>query len=95
LWAPGAKRDIRILWRYLERVASAGVADALYLEIERVTALLRERPHVGRPRDDIYAGVRSILVHPYAIYYRVHDDKIEIVRILHQRRDVRKALREK
>jgi plasmid stabilization system protein ParE len=34
------------------------------------------------------SGLRSILVHPYAVIYRVTDDAVEIVRVLHERRDL-------
>lgn len=32
-------------------------------------------------------GLRSVLVHPYIVFYRVPDTAVEIVRVLHQRRD--------
>lgn len=39
-----------------------------------------------RSRDEIIPGLRSILVHPYVIFYRANND-VEIVRVLHQRRN--------
>jgi len=41
-----------------------------------------------RARDEIMPGLRSILVHPYVIFYRTGDGAIEIVRVLHQRRNI-------
>ncbi len=32
-------------------------------------------------------GLRSILVYPYIVFYRVTGATVEIVRVLHQRRD--------
>lgn len=32
-------------------------------------------------------GLRSVLVHSYIVFYRVQATNVEIVRVLHQRRD--------
>jgi toxin ParE1/3/4 len=39
-------------------------------------------------RAELLAGMRSLLIHPYILFYRVEADTVEIVRILHGRRDV-------
>jgi toxin ParE1/3/4 len=41
-----------------------------------------------RPRDDIRPGLRAVIVHPYAVFYRVGEGEVEVVRVLHQRRDL-------
>lgn len=62
-------------------------------------ARLRERcnqlsahPLMGRPRDDLSDGMRSIIERPYVLIYRVLDDTVEIVAILHGARDLPAAL---
>ncbi|HEX9324065.1 MAG TPA: type II toxin-antitoxin system RelE/ParE family toxin [Xanthobacteraceae bacterium] len=42
---------------------------------------------IGRSRDEVAPGLRSLLVHPYAVFYRTKDDAVEIVRVLHEHRD--------
>jgi plasmid stabilization system protein ParE len=37
------------------------------------------------------SGLRSLLVHPYAIIYRVTEINVEIARIIHERRDMAAA----
>jgi plasmid stabilization system protein ParE len=37
--------------------------------------------------------LRSILVRPYAVIYRVNDDAVEVVRVLHERRDLPTVLK--
>jgi toxin ParE1/3/4 len=32
-------------------------------------------------------GLRSTLVHPYVIFYRIKDETVQIVRVLHGRRN--------
>jgi plasmid stabilization system protein ParE len=39
-------------------------------------------------RDELLAGIRSVSVKPYVIFYRVQPDAVEIFRVLHDRRDV-------
>jgi plasmid stabilization system protein ParE len=33
-------------------------------------------------------GIRSVLVHPYVLFYRIAARSVEAVRVLHQRRDL-------
>ena len=93
IWAPSAKRDLRDIWRYFARIASAEVADSLVHEINRAVARLADFPLMGRARDELITGLRSVLVHPHVVFYRVSDRSIEIVRVLHQRRDLATVLR--
>jgi toxin ParE1/3/4 len=48
---------------------------------------LAEQALMWRSRDEVMPGLRSVLVHPYTVFYRVIDGKVEIVRVLHERRD--------
>jgi len=91
VWAPRARRDIREIWLYFARIASPDVADEISREIHRVGARLGIHPLMGRPRDELVPGLRSILVHPHIIFYRV-SDRVEIARVLHQRRDLGSVL---
>lgn len=40
----------------------------------------------GAP-DKMWPDLRSVLAHPYTVFYRVTEVAIEIVRVLHERRD--------
>ncbi|OFW70931.1 MAG: hypothetical protein A2W02_04240 [Alphaproteobacteria bacterium RBG_16_64_48] len=87
VWAPRATKDLRDIWTYFARVASIEVADKILHEIDQVTARLSDRSHLGRPRDEVKAGLRGVLAQPYTVFYRVTDTTVEIVRVLHERRD--------
>jgi toxin ParE1/3/4 len=87
-WSPKARHDLQQIWRYFARVASHDVADRLVREIGVAGLRLRERPFIGRPREEVMPGLRSLRVHPYALFYRVIEDRIEIARILHERRNL-------
>ncbi|WP_348641972.1 type II toxin-antitoxin system RelE/ParE family toxin [Mesorhizobium sp. B2-4-19] len=45
-------------------------------------------PSSGAPRDDIAPGIRHLVVGDYLTLYRVNDDVIEILRVLHGRRNI-------
>jgi toxin ParE1/3/4 len=93
VWAPKAKQDLRNIWDYFARVASADIADKILHEIDQRAAHLSARPYLGRPRDEIMPGLRGVLVQPHTVFYRVTDTAVEILRILHERRDFTAVLR--
>src|SRR5205085_7979595 len=88
VWAPRARADLIEIWRYFARVGSMEVADALLFDIERTAKRLLQYPLSGRARGEFAPGLRSVLVHPHAIFYRISEQGIEIARVLHQRRDL-------
>jgi toxin ParE1/3/4 len=92
IWAPAAKADLREIWRYFARVASREVADSLLGDLQQAGERARQRPLAWRARNELMPGLRSILVHPYALFYRVKGDTIEVVRVLHQRRNIAAVL---
>ena len=87
VWAPRAKQDLYEIWRYYTRVASPEIADKLLRDIDRTGQRLAEQALMWRARDDVMPGLRSVLVHPYVIFYRLTDTTVEIARVLHGRRN--------
>jgi toxin ParE1/3/4 len=87
-WSSTAEQDLREIWRYYVSMASADVADEMLNQLKDAGRKAAEQPLLRRPRDDIAPGLRSVLVHPYAVFYRVADDAVEVMRVLHQRRDL-------
>ena len=82
-----ARRDVLDIWNYIAR-DSEPAADRF---IDRLTdhfRILGDVPYAGRPRDDIRPGYRSFAVGEYLIFYRVGQPGVEIMHILHGRRDL-------
>lgn len=92
VWAPRAQADLLEIWHYFARVGSAEVADEILLELGRTVRRLERHPLMGRPRDELATGLRSILANPHIVFYRVSEKAIEIARVLHQRRDLETIL---
>lgn len=69
-------------WYETQRI---GLGDQFLDSLERTLDLARLMPEVG---PDVHRGLRRLLMRtfPYAIYYRVADNKIEVRGCLHQRR---------
>ena len=82
-----------------------GVGDRIALRspmaaIKFVRAL-RERancignlPHAGAPRPQWGAGVRIVILGKYLIIHRVHNETVQILRVLHGARDIDALLAE-
>jgi len=94
IWAAKARRDLIDIWKYFARTAPPEIADKLLRDIRTAAERLRDHPFSGRPRNEIASDLRSILVHPHAIIYRVTEINVEIARIIHERRDIAAAFAE-
>lgn len=57
-------------------------ADKFARKFEQVCALLPNHPEIGLDRDDLHAGVRSLLFQRYVIFYRSRGNCVEILRVL-------------
>ena len=54
--------------------------------------MLLDFPESGTKRDQLRSGLRSFPVGSYMVFYLVIEKGIEIVRVLHGRRDIEKIL---
>lgn len=63
-------------------------ADRVLDAIERRWRQIAQYPYSGIARDDIGAGIRHLIVGQYLTLYRVTDEAIEIIRVLHGRRKI-------
>ena len=87
-WSPEAGQDLLGIWIFVAREASPDVADEQLRSLDRACEALAQWPHSGRARDELFRGVRSIAVEAYVVFYRVGGPAVEIIRVLHGRRDV-------
>jgi toxin ParE1/3/4 len=76
------------IWQYGAEEWSEEIVEKHLFEIEHMCARLIETLMLGKSRDEIIAGMKSITVRPHVIFYHLSKEIIEIVRILHQRMDV-------
>jgi toxin ParE1/3/4 len=60
-------------------------------EIKHTCGLIGERLRIGRARPELGTGIRSLVHGNYTIFYELSGNRVDILRVLHQRQDVAKA----
>lgn len=88
-----AEADLETIIAELNAKAPA-LAERFADEFERKGQTLGRFPETGRSRTEIAPGLRSTLVKPYVLFYRIEGDVVQILRILHGRRDLHRILTE-
>lgn len=69
-----------------------GAADRVLDAIERRWQQLALQPLSGMARDDIEPGLRHLIAGQYLTLYRFNDHGIEIIRVLHGRRNIDRGI---
>ena len=88
VWSPAAEEDLVSIWRYTADEWSPAAADQQIRDIWTTCEALLGYPQIGRSRDELLLGVRSIVTDPHVIFYRISAHGIEVLRVLHKREDV-------
>lgn len=92
---PAAIEDLDAIWLYIHNDNPAA-ADAVEAAIKSACALLAQKPFVGHTRRDLTELPLRFWTTPkypnYVIAYRPKSRPLEIVRILHGMRDLKRAL---
>lgn len=84
---PPANADLLEIWVYLAE-DDIEVANSTIQAIGRKCLDCAELPGMGRRRDDLAPGLRCISQGNYLIFYRLSDNGIQIMRVLHGARDL-------
>ena len=88
IWLREAEYDLFEIWEHIWMNASARIADNVLKDLHHVCFVLGAWPAYGKARDDVRAGLRSVRVDRYVVFYRIGKSAVEIVRVLDERRDV-------
>jgi toxin ParE1/3/4 len=88
VWSPEAEQDLLDIWLYTAEHASPDTADEQLHLVESVCDQIAEWPEAGRARDELLTGLRSIVAGTYVVFYRIYSRQLQIVRVLHGRRDI-------
>jgi toxin ParE1/3/4 len=57
--------------------------------------LLSQFPGLGQPREELAKSLRSFPIGDYLLFYRPLKDGIQLIRVLHGRRDLRRQFRKR
>ena len=86
-FAEQARHDMDEIWAYIAE-DNVVAADGLIDEFHQTTRTLADNPKLGRRREELSDGLRSLHVGNYVILYRLRADSIIVLRILHGARDL-------
>jgi len=82
-----AKADLLDMWTWIADI-DPDAADGMLDRVQEVASKLSEWPEMGRAREELGEGVRSFVVGSHVVFYRIAAERLELVRVLHGRRDV-------
>jgi toxin ParE1/3/4 len=87
--SPEASAELDRIWEYTAiKSSSLEIADRLVDTITEHFYLIAKNPRIGRQRDELRPGYRSFPVGQYLILYRVQGEGVEIMHVLHGKRDL-------
>lgn len=83
-----AEADLRDILQYTWQTWGMDQHDAYATAIANALDELVRYPALGRPRDDLRPGTRSLRVKQHTILYLPEKDLVMVLRIVHVRRDI-------
>lgn len=94
--APEAARDLVGIWRYIKEQSSMEKAQRVESAIREKFVLLAKNTGLGHWRKDLTEEhVKFFPVYSYLVVYRPETKPLQVVAILHGRRDVERVLRQR
>lgn len=84
---PQAEADVLEIWAFIAE-DSIAQADRWIDRLDESLALWATQPKIGRARDDLSPGIRSLPFGRYAVFFAPTPEGIEVVRVLHGSRDI-------
>jgi toxin ParE1/3/4 len=88
LLRPKAREDLEGIWSFTLGSWGEDQADSYIQDLNKAFISLAQSPKKGRACEEIRKGYRKYLIGKHIIFYKLKGNDIEIVRVLHQNRDV-------
>jgi toxin ParE1/3/4 len=83
-----ARGDFREIIAYLTHYAGPLIAKRYAADIDDCLTLIAEHPGIGAPRPELGLDIRIRMVRPYVVIYAYSGEAVEILRILHGKRNI-------
>jgi len=84
---PQAELDIQEIWEFIAG-DSLSAADKWVDDLDGRMELWAAQPMMGRARDELAPGIRSLSFGRYVIFFVALSDGIDVVRVMHGARDI-------
>jgi len=89
------RADLDDIWSYIATESGRlEVADRVIETITNTFLQLSKHPRLGRRRDDLRKGLRSVASGSYVIIHRVDGNDVRILHVVHGRRDIPAVIRQ-
>ncbi|HET9305509.1 MAG TPA: type II toxin-antitoxin system RelE/ParE family toxin [Candidatus Sulfotelmatobacter sp.] len=93
LVSPQVKAELDDIWIYIAREsASSNIADRVVDAITQTFVRLSKHPNLGRRRGDLRQGLRSLSSGSYVVIYRLQENNVRILHVVHGRRDIKAVI---
>lgn len=90
-WSSAARGDVDAIWDYYADQVSDEMANKLVRAIQAAASRVAKLPLTGRSRFLLLPDLRSVRAPPYLVFYRLGSAGVEVVRVLHEHRDLEAA----
>lgn len=87
VFAPAAEGDLIEIYTFIASDNRAAAWATIEL-LEQKAAALAATPGIGKARKELRPDLRSLAVGNHVIFYRPSPNGIEVVRVLHGKRDI-------
>ena len=84
---PQAEADVLEIWDYIAE-DSVIDADRRVDRLDEKLSLWATQPLMGRNRDELATGIRSLAFGRYVVFFEPLPNGIDVVRVLHGSRDI-------
>ena len=85
--SPDAKDDLVEVFLFIAQ-DNPEAARRMHSRFQQTFLTIASQPSIGRSRDELALGIRSLAVGGYVIYYRKAGRVVRILRLLHGARDI-------
>ena len=89
---PQAQADLDEIWNYTAETWNIDQAETYMLSVDSTMKLLATHPTLGRSLSDIREGYFKFPAGSHLLVFRMTNEAIEFVRILHKSSDVERHL---
>ena len=92
--SPAAQADLNSVWDYTADMWSPDQADSYLRDLNENLLILCDHPKMARERTEIHPPVRLHPCRSHLILYRIEEDHLFIIRIVHNRQHWQALLNE-
>lgn len=86
--APAAKKDLETIYEQGVQLWGQAQSSSYLDSLKETLWTLTQHPLIGVERPELLPNTRSLPFESHTLFYRVTTNKLEIIRVLHNRQDL-------